>query len=84
MGTIFTQVNDGTLKTYIQGESREIFRNSRNLIERAKAKGFKLTQRIAGNSGVGLTLEDASLLIENHILRRKLQEAGIDYKERAF
>lgn len=55
MGTIFTQVNDGTLKTYIQGESKEIFRNSRNLIERAKAKGFKLTQRIAGNSGVGLT-----------------------------
>lgn len=55
MGTIFTQVNDGTLKTYIQGESREIFRNSRDLIERAKAKGFKLTQRRAGNSGVGLT-----------------------------
>lgn len=55
MGTIFTQVNNGTLKTYIQGESKEIFRNSRNLIERAKAKGFKLTQRIAGNSGVGLT-----------------------------
>ena len=55
MGTIFTQVNNGTLKTYIQGESREIFRNSRDLIERAKAKGFKLTQRKAGNSGVGLT-----------------------------
>lgn len=55
MGTIFTQVNNGTLKTYIQGESREIFRNSRYLIERAKAKGFKLTQRKAGNSGVGLT-----------------------------
>lgn len=58
MGTIFTQANDGTLKTYIQGESREIFRNSRDLIERAKAKGFKLTQRRAGNSGVGLTYTD--------------------------
>ena len=45
MGTIFTQVNNGTFKTYIQGESREIFRNSRDLIERAKAKGFKLTQK---------------------------------------
>lgn len=29
-------------------------------------------------------LEDASLLIENHILRRKLKEAGIEYKERIF
>lgn len=29
-------------------------------------------------------LEDASLLIENHILRRKLREAGIEYRDRMF
>lgn len=55
MGTIFTQVNNGALKTYIQGESKEIFRNSRDLVERAKAKGFKLTERRVGNCGIGLT-----------------------------
>lgn len=29
-------------------------------------------------------LEDASLLIENHILRRKLREAGIECRDRMF
>ena len=43
----------------------------------------KKAEELMNNTSMEV-LEDASLLIENHILRRKLQEAGIDYKERAF
>lgn len=43
----------------------------------------KKAEELMSNTSMEV-LEDASLLIENHILRRKLQEAGIDYKERAF
>lgn len=43
----------------------------------------KKAEKLMSNTSMEV-LEDASLLIENHILRRKLQEAGIDYKERVF
>ena len=43
----------------------------------------KKAEELMNNTSMEV-LEDASLLIDNHILRRKLQEAGIDYKERAF
>lgn len=43
----------------------------------------KKAEELMSNTSMEV-LEDASLLIENHILRRKLQEAGIEYKERVF
>lgn len=43
----------------------------------------KKAEELMNNTSMKV-LEDASLLIENHILRRKLQEAGIEYKERIF
>lgn len=43
----------------------------------------KKAEELMSNTSMEV-LEDASLLIENHILRRKLQEAGIEYKERIF
>lgn len=43
----------------------------------------KKVEELMSNTSMEV-LEDASLLIENHILRRKLQEAGIEYKERIF
>lgn len=43
----------------------------------------KKAEELMSNTSMEV-LEDASLLIENHILRRKLQGAGIEYKERVF
>lgn len=43
----------------------------------------KKAEELMNNTSMEV-LEDASLLIENHILRRKLKEAGIEYKERIF
>nr|DAI02962.1 MAG TPA: regulatory protein [Bacteriophage sp.] len=43
----------------------------------------KKAEELMSNTSMEV-LEDASLPIENHILRRKLQEAGIEYKERVF
>lgn len=43
----------------------------------------KKAEELMNNTSMEV-LEDASLLIENHILRRKLQEAGIEYKESIF
>lgn len=43
----------------------------------------KKAEELMSNTSMEV-LEDASLLIENHILRRKLKEAGIEYKERIF
>ena len=43
----------------------------------------KKAEELMSNTSMEV-LEDASLLIENHILRSKLQEAGIEYKERVF
>ena len=43
----------------------------------------KKAEELMSNTSMEV-LEDASLLIENHILRRKLQEAGIEYKERIY
>ena len=43
----------------------------------------KKAEELMNNTSMEV-LEDASLLIENHILRRKLQEVGIEYKERVF
>ena len=43
----------------------------------------KKAEELMNNTSMEV-LEDASLLIENHILRRKLKEAVIEYKERIF
>lgn len=43
----------------------------------------KKAEELMNNTSMEV-LEDASLLIENHILRRKLQKAGIEYKESIF
>lgn len=43
----------------------------------------KKAEELMSNTSMEV-LDDASLLIENHILRRKLKEAGIEYKERIF
>ena len=58
MNAIAYKVNNGNINTYIKGEVAEVFKAGRDLISRATGKGFKMTSRSQGNTGVHLTYTD--------------------------
>lgn len=55
MATILYRNNNGKLNTYFHGEVKDMFKSSRELVNRATSKGFQITGRSMGDCGVSLT-----------------------------
>ena len=65
MNSIFYKVNGkGQYKNYKEGSYAEIHNASKELLSRAKAKGYKMVKRSSGNCGVILTLSNGETQVE--------------------